>query len=63
MMIDRQAATLLIAEVGEIFSVTGSEANVADIVQTDEWLDGEAQEAFADAGLRGVEKWAEMVGG
>ena len=45
MMTDRQAATLRFAEVGEMFSVTGTEANVADIVQKDEWLDGEAQEA------------------
>ena len=63
MMTDRQAATLRFAEVGEMFSVTGTEAHVADIVQTDEWLDGEAQEASADAGLRGVAKWAEMVAG
>ena len=63
MMTDRQAATLRFAEVGEMFSATGTEAHVADIVQTDEWLDGEAQAASADAGLRGVAKWAEMVAG
>ena len=63
MMTDRQAATLRFAEVGEMFSVTGTEANVADIVQKDEWLDGEAQEVSVDTGYQDVKKWAEMVAG
>ena len=45
---------------GIVHTVTGTAANVADIVQTQALLHGEEKEVFADAGYLGVEKRAEI---
>ena len=51
------------AQSGLVHLVTGTAANVTDIVQTHQFLRGEEQEVTADAGFQGVEKRAKIVAG
>ncbi len=46
---------------GLVHSVSGTAANVADIVQTHTLLHGEEKKVFADAGYQGVEKREEII--
>ena len=46
---------------GLVHTVTGTAANVADIVETPALLHGEEKHVFADAGYTGVEKREELV--
>ena len=48
---------------GLVQSVTGTAANVADIIQTHQFLHGEEQEASADAGFQCVKKRGAIVAG
>ena len=49
------------AQSGLVHSVTGTAANVADIVQTHALLHGGEKQAYADAGYLGVEKRGEIT--
>lgn len=49
------------AHSGLVHTVTGTAANVADIVQTHELLHGEEKAGYADAGYLGVEKREEIT--
>ena len=46
---------------GLVHRVTGTAANVADIIQTHQFLHGEEQEVSADAGFQGVKKREAVV--
>ena len=48
---------------GLVHSVTGTAANVADIIQTHQFLHGEEQEVSAHAGYQGVKKREAIVAG
>jgi IS5 family transposase len=49
------------AQSGLVHTVTGTAANVADIVQTHALLHGQEKVAYADAGYTGIEKRAEIA--
>jgi IS5 family transposase len=49
-------------DTGLIHSVETTAANVHDITQAADLLHGEEKVVYADAGYRGIEKRAEMVG-
>jgi IS5 family transposase len=50
------------AESGLVYSVIGTPANVADVTQAHELLDGDEAVAFGDAGYIGVEQRPEHQG-
>jgi IS5 family transposase len=51
------------AQSGLVHTVTGTAANVADIVQTHALLHGQEKVAYADAGYTGIEKREEIAAG